>query len=649
MLYYNQGLNSLNVSYFWCLILLTSFTSIVAQESLNDSLNKDVQIAFIADIHFQDIYGSFSDNNYKGVFNESTKKFTLLRTMDSQLHSTRIFNENYFALFAALDDMVAKGIKYVALPGDYSDDGQAIHLRGLEKILKTYSTNYGMQFFITTGNHDPVGPFDQESGKSDFMGTNGQTQRIYSNVDRNTNGIKELPDVITQDIKKLGYQGIFGHLKSFGFFPQKNYLYWATPFSNYSPESYTFQKGLEHANLDKRMYDVIPNHSIPDASYVVEPLPGVWLLAIDANVYIPKNTENGNLINPIRYEGTSIGYNNVLTHKTHLIKWIKKVANEAKKHNKTLIAFSHYPIVDFNDNASENLKAFFGGNKWQLERVPDEMVSKLLSDAGITIHIAGHMHINDTGIRSFSENKSIVNIQTPSIAAYIPGYKILNIKSGNKIEVNTITINTVPNFNELFPLYEKEFNYLKQSGKPLWNFDILRSKSYHDFTMFHLRELVRLRFLEDDWIPSFKDFMLKITGEELLILPYLDSKIGYETLISNKNSFKDEWKLAKNKAKKELEKTDFKLNDFKDWDGFDLIFDFYRLRNADILAIKDIGLKRIEIYKWLFTNQKVNKRNYDDLNEKKLLEFYNIFAHFLNGAPTENFSIDYKTGNIFNY
>src|SRR3954467_14554689 len=129
-----------------------------------------VQVAFLSDVHLQDLFGKFSDNDYRGILNPKTGKYTLIRTMASQLHSTRIFNENYFAFTAALEDIAKRKIKYVALPGDYTDDGQPIHVRGLEEILDQYRKKYGIEFFITTGNHDPVGPFAQESGKEDFLG-----------------------------------------------------------------------------------------------------------------------------------------------------------------------------------------------------------------------------------------------------------------------------------------------------------------------------------------------------------------------------------------------------------------------------------------------------------------------------------------------
>ena len=607
----------------------------------------DTQIAFISDIHFQDIYGNLSDTDYKGVFNNQTKKFTLLRTMESQLYSTRIFNENYFALFTTLDDIVKKGIKYVALPGDFTDDGQTVHVRGLKQVLESYSNKYGIQFFITTGNHDPVGPFSQEAGKSDFMGIDGQNQGIYSTPKLNTTH-GEFPDIITKDIQKLGYEGIFNHLKPFGFFPQKNYLYWATPFTNYTAENYTYEKALKNASIENRMYNITSNYTVPDASYVVEPTPNVWLLAIDANVYIPKDTINGKALNSTNYQGAGIGYNNVLTHKKHLIKWAKEVADEAKRLNKTLIAFSHYPMIDFNDDASKSLNSFFEGPKWQLKRIPKETVAQLFSNAGITIHVAGHMHINDTGYRKFSNGKSLVNIQTPSIAAYIPGYKILKIKTNNLVEVNTVTIDSVANFNTLFSLYKKEYAYLKKHNKPLWNYNILNTKTYHEFTMFHLKELVETRFLKD-WAPYFKDFMLHVTGEELLIFPYLNSKTYFKTILNNKKLYKSEWKEAKNKAKTALSQTNFTLDDFKNWNGFDMIFDFYRIRNADVLAIDDIGTEKVTLYKWMFENYKTQiSITSKDLNKKKLLEFSNSFSKFLNGAPSNNFIINYKTGEISN-
>lgn len=261
---------------------------------------KAIKIAFLADVHFRDLYGDFSDNAFRGIENPRTKKKTLLRTMNSQLHSTRIFNENYFAFLAALDDVAKRGIKIVALPGDYTDDGQAYNLRGLKRILNKYEKKYGMRFFITTGNHDPVSPFLKDGGKDDFLGENGSPVNIFSNKNLVQNNDQET--FITKDIAMSGYLEIMNELKEFGFSPSEKDLFWETPFNHSSYEDYSFKKALKSSEYSNRMYEVSPGFSVPDLSYVVEPVKGIWLLAIDGNTYLPKNS-NGNPKDPEIFMG----------------------------------------------------------------------------------------------------------------------------------------------------------------------------------------------------------------------------------------------------------------------------------------------------------------------------------------------------------
>lgn len=576
------------------------------------SAQKPVQIAFLSDVHFQDLYGSFSDNDFKGIINPKTGKPTILRTMDSQLHSTRIFNENYFAFLKALDDIAAKGIKIVAMPGDFSDDGQAYNLRGLHKILEKYHKKYGIDFYLTTGNHDPVGPFRQDAGKDDFLGQDGNPLGIYSK--ENIGKIKN--KIITKDIAESGYLEILDELKDFGFYPKKENLFWSTPFDSNSFKNYSYEKALQNADYSRRMYEVVKGFSVPDLSYVVEPVKGVWMIAIDGNTYIPKNI-NENPNNASNYKGASIGYNNVLTNKKHLIEWVKKITQEAKINGKTIIAFTHYPMIDFNDGATQEIKNVLGEKKWQMERVPEEEVAKAFAEAGLQIHFAGHMHINDTGIRKFGD-KMLLNVQVPSLAAYLPAYKILTIKSPNKMEVQTEVLNDVPNFDELFSLYEKEYEALKKDqNKILWNKDILKSKTYHDFMLFHLEELVRLRMIPDDWPKSFVEEAKALTGKDLLLL------------IQNKN---------------QLKQKGINSDNFKIWTFEDLLLDVYKFQSADELAKRDIPKERLQQYQTL-------EKIFDENQSKdpfiiKLKYVFKILSLLSNGDPADHFEIDLKRHSI---
>jgi 3',5'-cyclic AMP phosphodiesterase CpdA len=584
------------------------FSFLIFVFSMFSAQQKPVQIAFLSDIHFQDLYGSFSDNDFKGIVNPKTGKPTILRTMDAQLHSTRIFNENYFAFLKALDDIAKKGIKIVAMPGDFSDDGQAYNLRGLHKILDEYHEKFGIEFYLTTGNHDPVGPFRQEGGKDDFLGEDGNQLGIYSKE----NIGKADHKIITRDIAESGYLEILDELKDFGFYPKKQDLFWSTPFTPYSSKDYSYEKALQNAAYTRRMYNVAQNFSVPDLSYVTEPVKGVWLMAIDGNTYIPRNL-NGSSKDPENYKGASIGYNNVLTHKKHLIDWVKRTMAEAKKNGKTVIAFTHYPMIDFNDGATQEIKSLLGEKKWQMERVPEEEVAKVFAEAGLQIHFAGHMHINDTGIRTIN-GKMLVNIQVPSLAAYIPAYKILTIHSPDLMEIHTEVLIDVPRFNELFPLYEKEYNTLQKSAdRTIWNKDILKSVSYHDFMLFHLKELVRLRMIPDDWLKDFIERTRNFSGKDILLL------------IQNNE---------------DLKKSEIDTEAFRKWKTEDLLLDLYKFQSADELAKKDMSRERLQQYKILEKIFSIYKgQNPLLINFKKIFKIMSLLS---SGDPADHFEINLK-------
>ena len=289
--------------------------------------NNTHTIAFVADIHLLDIYADYE--NFEGLPVPGQSQKAKIRTMQAQLHSTRLFNENYFVLKAVLDDIAQRGIKLVAFPGDYTDDGQPLNIEGLAKILKKYEQQYGISFFITTGNHDPVAPYNTSGGKPDFFGKNGKEQAIFSNV--LSLPLEERNDVLVEPkLEKAGYKFILHSLSEFGFFPKQKYSYWETPFSSYSYQDYSFRKAEKEATLANRTYAINDSLEIPDASYLVEPVKGLWLLAIDGNSYLPR--KNGG------FGSASIGYNQTVDHKKHLFSWIKKVAQNAQKLNCSQIA-----------------------------------------------------------------------------------------------------------------------------------------------------------------------------------------------------------------------------------------------------------------------------------------------------------------------
>ncbi|WP_086774476.1 metallophosphoesterase [Vibrio coralliirubri] len=619
----------------------------------DDSGNLDsaVQVAFMPDIHFHDVYGDFQDGSFAGLYNSDSGEYATIRTMESQMNSTRLFNENYFAMIAALDDVVERGVKYVALPGDFSDDGQPIHMRGLVSIFDHYRDTYGLEFFAAPGNHDPGRPFTIPAGKSDYLGEGGKKQRIYSRGKEECVGYDDewttipgegdnLATICTEEVREWGYEEIMSILGTHGFYPQQDYLYFETPYSSdQARASYSYDLAKEEAAFDKRMYEICYEGTggsykesgysscseVPDTSYLVEPVKGLWLLAIDANVYRPKENSSDSSVDGNTFDGSSsAGYNMMLTHKEHVIDWISDVVKAAKEQNKTLVSFSHFPMTDFYNGASEEIEDLFGEGSHQLAREPDDETSRALAATGLNIHVGGHMHFNDTGKKSFNIDgvqHTLFNIQAPSLAGYIPAYKLLNIRPDNQIEVETVVIDQVKRYNELFSHYAEEHEYLTQAanGDPdaeakIWNKDILNSESYYELTDWHIRELTRLRFLPDDWPLEMREMIMRMSGEEMMIMSQLETNFTVCQLADEMNypvegcvangvddyeQFQQDWEAAKVEADAIASQEGLVLEDFAEWSGELLATDFYRLRNADELAFRDIGETQLRQYELL--------------------------------------------------
>ena len=530
--------------------------------------NAQTQIAFISDAHIQDVDGHAER----------------VRSMEVQVQSTRLFNENYYALLAALDDVARRNIRWVVLPGDLTDNGQFFNQQKIKNILHSYTQRKGMRFFVTTGNHDPALPLGLMQKNAHFLAADGSR--------------------VTREDSCAGYVSQMECYADFGFFPRKDDCYWESPFTSYTYDKYSYEDACRESVLSKRTYTLCDSLTATDASYLVEPVDGLWLLAIDGGVYLPKEMKDGKW----SYQGSSAGYNLVLKHKPFLLPWVRKVVEEAQKRHKTLVAFSHYPLVDFNDGVSEHVRRIWGDRRFDLHRVPEAEVSEAFLQAGLRLHFAGHMHVNDTGIWEGKDGKHLYNIQVPSIAIYVPAYKILTIESDEVFRVETVALDTVPGFDSLFPLYRAEYQSDSLKGhSPVWNKEILSARTYGEFCDFQFRDLVRLRFIPRD-LPESWRACLDFTGARML------------EAVSGEDKSDDA--------------------DWTDWCMKDLVLDLYRLRYAERLALEDIPRTRLAVYRYLFDRARISTFRSAEVEMVKGLG--TLFLAFLNGESCQNFVIDLK-------
>jgi 3',5'-cyclic AMP phosphodiesterase CpdA len=371
------------------------------------------RVAIIADAHFHDPTGDFGAGLTVGG-----RRLALRSWQDTET-GPRAVNETAGALTAALARITAAGIRHVILAGDYTDDGQAENTRALAELLARHD---GLRFYAIPGNHDLYGPHGKHV-----------TTRLVTGPDT-TALVTSDPAMgqeatITPAMRCAGQPAALMPMARFGLFRQPEYLHWESPF------------GPSDAP-DDRIYDATAadgsvTHRLMDASYLVEPEPGLWILMIDANVFEPRPGRTDPARKKAFLDASDAGWNAVLRIKPFLLPWIADVVARAKGHAKTLVTVSHYPVLDaFQDHAGSE-RALFGETAI-VRRTPSPKVATALIATGLRWHAGGHMHVN-----AVTRQDGFTDIAIPSLAAFPPGFRIITATPDSALS-ETVLLDDLP-------------------------------------------------------------------------------------------------------------------------------------------------------------------------------------------------------------
>lgn len=414
-----------------------------------------MKIAVVADVHLHDLYGGY------GMVEEGSSGLAL-RTLADTMASTRVFNESYPAFIAVLDDIVQRGIRDVVLPGDYSDDGQLGAVTALKRVLSLYEERHGLRFFLTFGNHDCYGPQPRHQAKW-LTGADG-LERVLVTSDETALE----PALCCPGMRGMSALEALEAMASYGVARPEGVLHWETPFGEGAGFDHRRPAGNETSGLD--------------ASYLVEPQEGLWLLMLDANVF--QKADHGWILK------ADAAWDHVLAARPYLLEWIGDVTRRADQLGKTLLAFSHYPVLPLTLAGEGDAMRATGTPDW-LMRMPSLETGRQLAAAGMRWHFSGHMHVAGR-----IELDALVNIAVPSPVAYPAGYVVIEIQD-RSVKVETIGLKDAPGFNVAFPAYENQVC----RGEDFDRHPILRT-TYIDFLRAHLLQLVVNRHAPNDWSPD---------------------------------------------------------------------------------------------------------------------------------------------------
>lgn len=418
-----------------------------------------MKIAVVADVHLHDLYGGY------GWIEEGSGDIAL-RTFEDTMASTRVFNESHAAFLAVLEDIVRRGIRDVVLLGDYCDDGQFDAVAALVRILSSYEARHGLRFFTTFGNHDCYGPAPRHQAKR-LTRANGRDAVLVTSDET-----ASAPAVFQAGMLGMSTADAMQAMAHYGIARPERVFHWETPFC-----------GSAHAQhrrpADSGTFGL-------DASYLVEPQQGLWLLMLDANVF--------HQVDGVWQVRSNAAWDHVLTMRPYLLEWIADVAERARRLDKTLLAFSHYPALPLAMTGRGDQLRSACTPDWQ-KRMPALESGRRLAEAGLRWHFSGHMHVSGR-----TELDGLINIAVPSPVAYPGGYVAVITENG-LVNVETVSLVEATGFDIGFAAYE---NQMSGAG-PADRHHVPGCRTYSEFLNTHLRQLIARRHAPLDWPPDLLD------------------------------------------------------------------------------------------------------------------------------------------------
>ena len=170
-------------------------------------------------------------------------------------------------------------------------------------------------------------------------------------------------------------------------------------------------------------------------SYVAEPAPGVWLLALDSCRY--------------RENRTRMVSGGRLSAETR--SWTAGVLAEARTRGVKVIPFLHHGIMEH----------FRGQKSWMPNDVIDDYdaVAGMLAAGGVEVVFTGHGHSQDITRRTFprwGRSDVIYDVETGSTLTYPDPWRLVDIDPAGEMKIESRFVTSIPDHPADFPVYARE-------------------------------------------------------------------------------------------------------------------------------------------------------------------------------------------------
>lgn len=173
-------------------------------------------------------------------------------------------------------------------------------------------------------------------------------------------------------------------------------------------------------------------------SYAAEPVPGLWLLALDSCLW-RENKLDGHPHVDGRFSPETLV-------------WIESMLIRAKRKGKKVIACMHHGLVE---HYPENEK-YYG------EYIVDNSrcVAGLLAAYGVQLVFTGHFHAQDITVEKMTPPaRDIFDIETGSLLTYPCPYRRVHISADQTCTITSRRITSISSMGKDFGAYARDFTY----------------------------------------------------------------------------------------------------------------------------------------------------------------------------------------------
>ncbi|HEY9162029.1 MAG TPA: metallophosphoesterase [Desulfomonilia bacterium] len=173
-------------------------------------------------------------------------------------------------------------------------------------------------------------------------------------------------------------------------------------------------------------------------SYLAEPKPGLWLLALDSCRW-KENPAQGHPVTGGVFSADTMS-------------WIKDILTRAKNENKAVLAMMHHGVLEHYPTNEKNYPEYL---------VKDyDKIARMFAGYGVPLVFTGHFHAQDITEKTYEGGKLFVfDVETGSLVTYPCPYRIVTITKDQQADIQSRFVMSIPSHPNDFREFAERYVY----------------------------------------------------------------------------------------------------------------------------------------------------------------------------------------------